>query len=70
MSNSEPYCELKNFIFDSKDEVSNPYLQVQWVYTSPNRSVAQLGRAPPSGGGGRRFESFHSDHVFPHMSNS
>jgi len=28
MSNSKLYCELKNFIFDAKDEVSNPYLQV------------------------------------------
>ena len=37
MSNSEPYCELKNFIFDAKDEVRNPYLQVQWVYTWRNR---------------------------------
>jgi len=25
MSNSEPYCELKNFIFVSKDAGRNPY---------------------------------------------
>jgi len=25
MSNSEPYCELKKFIFDAKDKVRNPY---------------------------------------------
>jgi len=31
MSNSEPYCELKQFIFDAKEEVSNPYLEVRWV---------------------------------------
>src|SRR5690606_9290385 len=29
--------------------------------TAPRRSVAQSGRALPSGGRGRRFESFHSD---------
>ena len=29
------------------------------------RSVAQPGSAPRSGRGGRRFESYHSDHVFP-----
>jgi len=32
MSNSDPYCELKKFIFDAKDEVRNPYFQVRWVY--------------------------------------
>jgi hypothetical protein len=29
------------------------------------RSVAQPGRAPSSGGGGRRFKSSHSDQLFP-----
>ena len=28
-----------------------------------SRSVAQSGRAPRSGRGGRRFESYHSDHL-------
>ena len=32
------------------------------------RSVAQLGRALPSGGRGRRFESSHSDQKFPAFS--
>ena len=32
--------------------------------TSSSRSVAQPGRAPSSGGGGRWFESTHSDHNF------
>ena len=30
------------------------------------RSIAQPGRAPSSGGGGRKFESCYSDHSFPH----
>jgi len=25
MSNSQPYCELKKFVFGSKDEGRNPY---------------------------------------------
>ena len=29
------------------------------------RAVAQLGSAPPWGGGGRRFKSCQSDHLFP-----
>jgi len=32
MRNSQPYCELKKFVFDAKDAVKNPYLQVRWVY--------------------------------------
>ena len=36
MSNSEPYCELKKFIFDAKDEGRNPYLQVRWVQIALN----------------------------------
>jgi hypothetical protein len=33
------------------------------LYTAHCRSVAQPGRAPRSGRGGRRFKSYHSDHL-------
>ena len=38
------------------------------IATRHGRSVAQLGRALPSGGRGRRFESSHSDQCFQTVS--
>ena len=40
-------------------QASNPLA----ISPPPSRSVAQSGRALPSGGRGRRFESSHSDHL-------
>lgn len=35
---------------------------VAGVRPEPGRSVAHIGRVPAKGAGGRKFDSFHSDH--------
>ena len=41
----------------------NDWIGVAWPLPNANRGVAQLGRALPSGGRSRRFESFHPDQI-------
>ena len=42
-----------------------PLRRSDYIEAASGRSVAQPGRAPSSGGGGRVFESRHSDHILP-----
>ncbi len=62
------YCYLKkkfSYNYNAPKDFFMPTIAIYnfFVNIEVNRAVAQLGSAPPWGGGGRRFKSCQSDHL-------